>query len=79
MFIIYILKSIKDNKRYIGMTSDLEQRISEHNGGLVKSTKNRNPLILTHTEIFQTKKEAMDREKFYKTGQGRQKLKELNL
>ena len=75
MFTVYILKSQRDNKRYIGMTSNLERRISEHNTGLVKSTRNRSPLILIHTEIFPTKKEAEAREQFYKTGKGRQRLK----
>jgi putative endonuclease len=79
MFFVYILKSLKDNKRYIGFTSDLERRISEHNQGLVKSTKNRRPLVLIHTEIYSTKKEAEKKEKFYKSGSGRQTLKELNL
>ena len=79
MFFVYILKSLKDNKRYIGITSDLDRRISEHTQGLVKSTRNRRPLILIHTEFFQTKTEAEQQEKFYKSGLGRQVLKKLNL
>jgi putative endonuclease len=50
MFFVYILISKKDNKRYIGMTSDLNRRLFEHNTGLVKSTKNRTPLELVYFE-----------------------------
>ncbi|MEW6194660.1 MAG: GIY-YIG nuclease family protein [Bacteroidota bacterium] len=39
MYTVYILLSEKDHKRYIGFTDNLERRLSEHNSGLVKSTK----------------------------------------
>ncbi|OGU28384.1 MAG: hypothetical protein A2057_09010 [Ignavibacteria bacterium GWA2_35_9] len=79
MFTVYILISLKDQKRYIGLTENLERRIYEHNSGLVKSTRNRRPLKLIHTENFETKKEAESKEKFYKTGKGRELLKNLNI
>ncbi|MDO8549547.1 MAG: GIY-YIG nuclease family protein [Ignavibacteria bacterium] len=79
MFTVYILKSLKDLKRYIGLTENLERRIKEHNTGLVKSTKSRRPLELIHIEGFENKIEAQNREKFYKTGAGREYLKKLNL
>ncbi len=77
MFVVYILKSTKDGKRYIGMTSDLERRISEHNKGLVKSTRKRKPLELIYTEEFLSKSEALSRDKFFKSGQGREFLKSV--
>jgi len=79
MFTVYILISLKDQKRYIGLTENLERRIYEHNSGLVKSTRNRRPLKLIHTGKFETKKEAESKEKFYKTGKGRELLKNLNI
>ena len=79
MFTVYILKSLKDKKRYIGLTENLQRRIQEHNNGLVKSTKNRRPLELIHFENFEDKKEAQTKERFYKTGKGRESLKKLNL
>jgi putative endonuclease len=75
-YIVYILKSGRDQKRYIGVTKDLRRRLQEHNSGLVKSTKNRRPFELIHREEFSTKSEALKREKYYKSGQGRQYLKE---
>lgn len=76
VFTVYILRSLKDGKRYIGMTErPIEERIREHNSGLVKSTKNRRPLEYRYHEEFDTKKEAMQREKFFKSGKGREYLK----
>ena len=77
MYTVYILRSEKDSKRYIGVTSDLKERLFEHRNGLVKSTKNRRPLNLIHTEEFKTKTEAFKREKFFKSGQGREYLKKV--
>ena len=56
---VYILHSLKDYKRYIGMTSDIQRRIFEHNQGLVKSTRNRRPLDIIYYESFETKSEAL--------------------
>jgi len=78
-FIVYVLRSEKDSKRYIGVTSDLNRRLSEHNRGKVASTRNRKPLKLIYTEEFISKKEAMSREKFFKTGKGREWLKNRDI
>ncbi|HCY75965.1 MAG TPA: excinuclease ABC subunit C [Ignavibacteriales bacterium] len=71
MFYVYILLSNKDNKRYIGMTSDIQRRIFEHNSGLVKSTRNRRPLDIVHYETFETKSEALLFEKKLKDKKGK--------
>jgi putative endonuclease len=76
VYFVYILRSEKDGKRYIGMTSNIERRLSEHNTGRVKSTKNRQPLVLVKLEQYETKVEAEKREKFLKTGSGRNWMKE---
>ena len=62
MFFMYILKSLKDDKLYIGSTSDLKRRIKEHNSGLVLSTKNRIPLKLVYFEGYASEEEAWHRE-----------------
>ena len=79
MFYVYILRSLKDGKRYIGMTANLIRRLKEHHAGLVTSTRNRRPLLLIHTELFPSKELAAQREHFYKTGKGREVLKSLGL
>ena len=59
---MYVLKSNKDNKLYIGYTSDLKKRLKEHNLGLVRSTKSRKPFTLIYYEAYQSKNEAKHRE-----------------
>jgi putative endonuclease len=79
MFYVYVLRSKKDGKRYIGFTRDLERRIDEHKKGMVKSTKHRRPLELVYHEAYEIKSEAMEREKYLKTGNGREWLRISNL
>jgi putative endonuclease len=71
MYYVYILISIKDNKRYFGFTENIERRLVEHNSGLVKSTKHRRPLRIIHLEKFESKEEAMKREKELKKKKGK--------
>ena len=70
-FYTYVLKSKKDDELYIGFISDLKNRLSEHNSGLVKSTKKRIPLGLVYYEACLGEKNAIKREKQLKTGFGR--------
>jgi len=77
MFWVYVLKSNKDEKRYIGSTNDLSRRINQHNSGKVLSTKNQRPLVLIYKEEFLIEKEARLREKFFKTHKEFNELKKL--
>ena len=74
---IYILRSKKDNKFYIGCTNNLKERIRKHNEGKVFSTKIRAPLVLIYYEAYLHRKDAEDRERFFKTGWGRQYIKKI--
>jgi putative endonuclease len=74
-YYVYVLKSLTTGKLYIGQTQDLEARISSHNNGMSPYTKNRGPWILVYKEEFSTRSQAMIREKFLKTGKGRDFLK----
>ncbi|MCF8412089.1 MAG: GIY-YIG nuclease family protein [Melioribacteraceae bacterium] len=71
MFYVYVLCSKKDHKRYIGLTNNLEKRLAQHNAGLVKPTKFRRPLELIYLEEFESRSSAAMREKFFKSGFGR--------
>jgi putative endonuclease len=62
MFYVYVLKSIKDDKCYIGSTNDLKRRLKEHNQGLVISTKPRKPFKLIYYEAYLSEKDARKRE-----------------
>ena len=46
MYTVYVLRSLKDGRTYIGCTKDFENRIKEHDTGEVKSTKGRIPFEL---------------------------------
>ena len=77
MFYIYVLKSLKDNRTYVGYTNNLEERLNRHNSGQVQSTKYRLPLELIFSEKFNTSEEARKRELYWKGGGGRRKLKSI--
>ncbi len=62
MYYLYILKSKKDDKLYIGSTNNLRRRLSDHNTGKVSSTKSRTPFELKYYEAYSLEKEARHRE-----------------
>ena len=70
-FYIYILFSLEDKGFYIGYTTDLKHRLTEHAKGQVTATKFRRPFKLVHYEYFINKADAKAREKFLKSGFGR--------
>jgi putative endonuclease len=74
-FYTYVLKSLKDNNFYTGVTTNLKERFKEHNKGLVSSTKYRRPLQLIYYEACLDKNDAHRREKYLKTGMGKKYLK----
>jgi putative endonuclease len=71
MFYVYVLWSDKLQKRYVGITENIEKRIDEHNRGCNRFTKGGIPWILIHTEDYSSKSEALKRERFLKSGVGR--------
>jgi putative endonuclease len=77
MHIVYVLKSLKDGRTYIGCTKELENRIREHNTGEVKSTKGRIPFVLWYKEECVGKYEAFNREQHFKTAWGRRQLRKI--
>ena len=68
---IYVLEN-ESGKRYVGCTSrNPEVRLTEHNAGLNRWTRGRGPWHLVYWEMQDSKKEALSRERFLKTGAGR--------
>jgi putative endonuclease len=67
----YVLKSLKDNKFYVGYTQNIKLRFEQHNKGLVQSTKDRRPLSLIYYEACVDQKDALHREKYLKTYYGK--------
>jgi putative endonuclease len=77
MFTVYVLKSSINGKLYIGYSRDINKRIADHNRGKTRSTKAYAPYSLVHKEIYKNKTEAIKREIFLKSGQGRKFLKSV--
>lgn len=73
-YFVYILKSIKDGKFYTGLTNNWVRRFKEHNAGKsnTPSTLFRGPFKLIHLELCENRKIARQREKFWKSGIGRE-------
>jgi putative endonuclease len=77
-FVIYILYSEKFDKNYTGYTSNLIERFKSHNILETKGyTLKFRPWKVIHVEFFNSKSEAMKREKYLKTGIGREFIKNL--
>ncbi|MFZ5845467.1 MAG: GIY-YIG nuclease family protein [Patescibacteria group bacterium] len=74
-FYVYILYSLRDKGWYIGFTTNLKHRLIEHTSGKVTATRFRTPLKLIHYEYFINKADAKARERFLKSGYGRQQIK----
>ena len=77
MVYVYVLRSEKTGRRYIGSCEDIDDRLQRHNAGESKATSHGIPWILIHVEKFVTRSAAMSRERYYKTGRGRDKLDRL--
>ena len=76
MFYVYVLQSLKyPDKIYIGYTTDLRERFSLHQKGLVQSTKPYRPWKLIFYEAYISKVDAKSREKYFKTAKGKRVLK----
>ena len=76
MFTVYVLFSIRYNKIYIGYTGNLEQRLLSHNElGKKGWTIKYRPWTLIYTENFETKQQALLKEKQLKSGKGREWIK----
>ena len=75
MYYVYAIKSIERNYIYVGLTDNLERRLKQHNKGINKTTKPYKPFILIHSEQFEARIQAREREKELKSGFGREFLK----
>ena len=71
MFFVYILKSKTDNSLYIGQTNDLHKRLEFHNQGLSKYTRRKKPWKIVYSEEYNTRTEAISRERFLKQQRNR--------
>mgnify|MGYP001238677790 FL=1 len=62
-FVVYILFSERLGKYYVGQTSDLDKRLKRHNSGIERFTRLGTPWVLVHSELTNSRAEAMKLEK----------------
>jgi len=77
MYTVYAISSIEKNYIYVGLTSNIERRFNEHNSGYEKTTKPYLPFVLIYQEKCDTRPEARLKEKYWKSGIGKEKLKKM--
>lgn len=75
MFTVYAIQSEVDKRIYVGFTADLNRRLKEYNSGKTRSTKGYRPWKLIYTEETESRLIARNREKYLKSGVGKEFLK----
>ena len=72
---VYVLKSVQSGNWYTGCTSDLRKRVTQHNEGKSRYTKDRGPYELIYYEASLNKTDAFARERYLKSGMGKRYIK----
>jgi putative endonuclease len=76
-YFVYVLRSDATGRFYTGSTSDLIDRLSRHNAGRSVATRHGVPWTLVYHESYSTRSDAIFRERFFKSGKGRDELRSL--
>ncbi len=71
---VYVLLSESTGQHYTGKTNDLSRRLEEHNHRHTRSTRGKGPWSLVYHEQLDSRREASARERFLKSGSGREFL-----
>jgi putative endonuclease len=69
---VYVLQGKR--RRYVGITNNLSRRLSEHRSGATRGARVIGQFRVLHTEEFDDYSSARQREKFLKSGRGREFL-----
>jgi len=77
MYYVYVIDSIRKKYIYVGITNNIERRVSQHNKGQSRTTKPYKPFRLIYQEGLATRKEARKTEKYLKSGCGKEFLRQL--
>lgn len=77
MITVYAIRSLSINYIYVGMTNGLLRRLNEYNNGENRSTKAYRPFKLIYTEEFSDRISARTKERYLKSGIGKEFLKTL--
>jgi len=77
MYYVYAISSKEHNYIYVGLTKDVESRVGRHNDGRERTTRFYKPFELIYSETCKTRPDARIREKYWKSGIGKEKLKKI--
>ena len=77
MYFVYVISSETRKYIYVGITNNLDRRIDEHNRVYNKTTRSYRPFKLIFTEEFPTRVAAREREKYLKSGFGKEFLRNM--
>jgi putative endonuclease len=77
MYYFYILRSLLNNKLYLGYTNDLKKRVISHNSRNNKASKPYAPYELLYYSGFKDQKDALECEKYFKTTAGWRRMKSM--
>ncbi|MEK7583423.1 MAG: GIY-YIG nuclease family protein [Patescibacteria group bacterium] len=77
MSYVYAIASLSRNYIYVGLTNNTERRIGQHQQGKEKTTAPYRPFKTVLIEKYRTRVEAREREKYLKSGEGKELLKRL--
>ena len=79
MFYVYVISSELKKYIYVGITNNIERRFVEHQKGYNKTTRVYRPFKLIHFEKLLSRIEARRREKYLKSGVGKEWIKTILL
>jgi putative endonuclease len=77
MIFVYAISSLSHNYIYVGISQDQKERIKRHNDGRERTTRFYRPFKLIYSEVCESRVEARAREKYWKSGIGKEKLRIL--
>jgi putative endonuclease len=77
MYQVYAIKSCNRNYIYVGITNNFTRRLNEHQKGKEKTTRSYAPFKVIIIEERKSRPEARKREKYLKSGCGKEYLKSL--
>ncbi len=77
MIYVYAISSFEKNYIYVGMTQNINERLKRHNDGREKTTRAYAPFDLIYTEECKDRVEGRKREKYWKSGVGKEQLRKI--
>lgn len=77
MYYVYVISSLTRNYIYVGLSADVKRRIIEHNAGKERTTRPYLPFELIYVESCEDRIKAREREKYWKSGIGKEQLRNI--